>query len=243
VDRSLQPGAKADSRKVALYGSGAPWPRLHEVALPLVVSLVLLLRSGSLWYQVVPLAYLTYLFADATVIPQRRRVKWLRNISPLLFTLAFGPAVIDALKLPPVPAGTALAAALLGALLPYFYERALVSLRFVRGLALAAIFELAALLWAPSGLGPHVALPLYAAAFAGMQRTVFWRYSLPFLGGYTLFATWWMGGRPLLLIHGAAGALGLLLTHLVPYTLSREPRGALRPPEGLSAGRPTATGS
>jgi 1-acyl-sn-glycerol-3-phosphate acyltransferase len=227
VDRSLKPGARADRRKVALYLRPSPPPRLHELALPVIVALVLFYRSLSWWYQVVPAAYVAYLFADAWFLPQRRRLKWLRNISPLLFTLAFGPSVLEALRLPEAAAGRALAALLAGSVLPYFYERATIAIGYMRGLVFAILLELLALHVAPSPFGAHVSLPLFAALYAWSQRTAFWRYALPFLTMYALGATWYMGGRPPLLIHIAAGVGAWALTLLWPHRTERVP---LSPP-------------
>jgi hypothetical protein len=70
---------------------------------------------------------------------------------------------------------------------------------------------------APSGLGPHVALPLFAAGFAGSQRTVFWRYAVPFQALYALGATAYMGGQPRLWVHSAAGAAACLVSLMWPY--------------------------
>jgi 1-acyl-sn-glycerol-3-phosphate acyltransferase len=226
VDRSLKPGARADRRKVSLYTRPSPPPRFHELALPIVVSLVLFYRSLSWWYQAVPVAYVAYLFADAWFLPQRRRLKWLRNVSPLLLTLVFGPSVLEALRLPEIAAGRALCALLAGSVLPYFYERATIALGYLRGLVFAILLELLALHVAPSPFGPHVALPLFAGAYAWSQRTAFWRYALPFLTMYALGATWYMGGRPPMMIHVAAGVGAWLLTLLWPY---RAERAAIAP--------------
>jgi 1-acyl-sn-glycerol-3-phosphate acyltransferase len=217
VERSLIPGAKADERIVRLYRGEAPWPRLHELALIAAVSIVLWMRSGSWLYQVAPTAYVAFLLGDRRLFPQRRLVKWLRNTSPLVFVLAFGPAVLEALGLPEVPAGRALAATLVGALIPYFYERSSIALGYVRGLVAAVLFELLALRFAPSGLGPHVALPLYAAYYAAWEKTVFWKYAVPVLGLYAIGASWYMGGGSELLPHAAAGFGAWVLSTLFPY--------------------------
>jgi 1-acyl-sn-glycerol-3-phosphate acyltransferase len=221
VERSLHPGARADDRISTLYRGHGPAPRIYELALLGIVSLLLVMKSGSWLYQIAPLAYLTFLVCDWKLIPQRRLVKWLRNTSPLAFILAFGPAVLEALGRPDVPAQHALAATLIGALVPYFYERSQIALGYMRGLVMAALFELAALHIAPSGLGPHVALPFFAAAYAAWEKTVFWRYAVPLLGLYAVGASWYMGGRQELLPHGAAAVAAWSLGTLVPYRLKR----------------------
>ena len=221
VERSLKPGARADERITRLYECAAPWPRLHELALAAVASILLLLKSAPWVYQLAPLGYVAFLLLDGWLVPQRRLVKWLRNTSPLLFILAAGPVVLDALGVPQVPAGNALAATLIGALLPYFYERSSIALGFVRGLVTAALFELIALRIAPTGLGPHVTLPFYAAAYAAWEKTVFWRYAVPFLGLYAVGASWYMGGREELVPHGLAAVAAWALSTLFPYRVRR----------------------
>jgi 1-acyl-sn-glycerol-3-phosphate acyltransferase len=230
VERSLNPGAKADDHISRLYVRRTTAPRGYEMLLAAVVSAALALGSGSWMYQVAPLAYVAFVIADWKVIPQRRFVKCVRNTSPLLFILTFGSAVLEALGRPPVPAGRALAAALVGALIPYFYERVSVSLGFVRGLVAAAVLELLALHVAPTGLGPHVALPLYAAGYAASEKTVFWRYAVPCLGLYAVAGAWYMGGRAELLPHAAAGIAAWGLSALLPYRTTRggAPAGATR---------------
>jgi 1-acyl-sn-glycerol-3-phosphate acyltransferase len=217
VERSLNPGAKADERLSRIYCRRAPRPRLYELALAVVVSALLFAKSHSWLYQVAPAAYLGFLLADWLWIPQRRLVKWLRNTSPLVFILSFGPAVLEAMGLPAVPAEDALAGALIGALVPYFYERSTIALGWMRGLTAAFLFELGALHFAPTGLGPHVALPFYAAAYAAWEKTVLWRFAVPLLGLYALGASWYMGGRSELLPHGVAALAAWALTTLFPY--------------------------
>ena len=218
VERSLLPGVKADLRIGVLYRLPAPRPRAHELILVSGSALLLLARTRSLASLLVPASYLLYLMLDRPLIPQRRLVKWLRNTSPLLLLLGFGPALLRTLGLPAVPAGRALAASLLGALAPYFYERSSTAVGFVRGLVAAACLELAALHLVPTGIGPHVALPVFAAAYAWEKRTVFWRYAAPVLAGYALVACGWMGGGMELLPHATAGLLAWVMTQVLPYS-------------------------
>jgi len=221
VERTLHPGARADQRISTLYRGKAPGLRAYELLMVVAVSVLLWVRSGSWMYQIAPVAYLTYLVCDSTIIPQRRLVRWLRNTSPLTFILTFGPAVLEALGLPEVPATHALTATLIGAMVPYFYERLQMGLGYMRGLVAASLFELAALHVAPTGLGPHVALPFYAAAYAAWQKTVFWRSAVPLLGLYAVAASWYMGGREELLPHGLAALAAWAVGALFPYRLPR----------------------
>jgi hypothetical protein len=106
----------------------------------------------------------------------------------------------------PAPAGSAaLLAVLAGASFPYLYERGRRALAFVQGLVVAALLELGAQYVAPSPLGPHLALPLFGAAFAWEERTVFWRYAAPILAAYALAIPLWLGGGVELLPHAIAG--------------------------------------
>jgi 1-acyl-sn-glycerol-3-phosphate acyltransferase len=217
VERSLRPGSKADERISRLWLMPAPRARLHEWALAIVSALVLAWGHAATRAYLGPAAYLIYVFADFAFVPQRRLFKWLRNTSPLTFILAFGPVLFHVMGVPAVPAGLSLDAVLVGALLPYFYERSSVSLGFVRGLVLASTLELVALRFAERGFGPHVALPLFAAAYATLQRTVSWRFAAPALSVYALAVGWFMGGRSELLVHAAAGLVAAVLAWLWPY--------------------------
>ena len=70
---------------------------------------------------------------------------------------------------------------------------------------------------APTPLGPHVALPLFCAAFAWEERTVFWRYSAPILAAYALGVPWWLGGGAELLPHAIAALLAWGLVRFLPH--------------------------
>jgi 1-acyl-sn-glycerol-3-phosphate acyltransferase len=228
VDRSLLPGVKADLKKNVLFGMPAPWPRPYEAVPALALAALVIWTTGSLLSALPAYGYLAYLLADRLVIPQDHLVKWIRNASPVVFLLAYGPIALVTLGLPPVTAGEALAAIVLGSVFPYLYERGRVALGFIRGVVLTAGLELAALHLAPTGVGPHVALPVYAAAYAWEGRTFFWRYAVPVLSAYALAGSTFIGGGLDLVPHAAAGLLGWLLARLFPY----------RPPSraaGLSA--------
>jgi len=231
VERSLLPGVKADLRIGVLYRHPAPWPRSHESLPPLALALLVFWKTRSLLEVLPAYVYIVYLLLDRFVLPQRRVVKWARNISPVIFFLAYAPKVLQALSLPPIPAGQALAAVTLGALLPYLYERGRTALTFIRGLVFTAYLDLGVLYLAPQALGPHVALPLFAAAFAWERRTVFWRYSAPILAAYALWSWRFMGGGFEVVPHVIAGLLGWLLTRLLPYSPPGAPRE--EPVQGL----------
>lgn len=223
VDRSLLPGIKADRRTSVLYRMPAPWPRGYEAVPALALAAGLFWKTRSLTVVAPVYAYIAYLLLDHFVIPPSRLAKWIRNASPLLFVLAFGPQALRALGLPEVPAGAALAAVLLGALFPYLYEHGRTALGFVRGMVLAAALELGALYVAPLGAGPHIALPLFAAAFAWDGRTVFWRYTVPVLAGYALGVAVLLRAGPAALAHALAGLLAWMLVRLFPLRSATPP--------------------
>ena len=216
VERSLLPGVKADLRLNVLWQLPAPWPRLYESGPPLALALFIFWKTRSL-PSVLPIyAYIAYLLLDHFLIPQGRLVKWIRNASPVLFVLAFAPYAIAALHMAPVPAGLALGAILLGALFPYLYEHGMTALGFVRGLTFAAFLELIVQRLSPSEIGPHVALPLFAAAYAWENKTVFWRYTAPLLLAYAAYLLKDLGGGLEVLPHASAGLVAWMLGKLMP---------------------------
>jgi 1-acyl-sn-glycerol-3-phosphate acyltransferase len=219
VDRSLQPGVKADLRMMLLYAAPAPLPRAHEVAAAALVAIVLLLHTPGPLSLLPSAAYLAYLGLDWRFVPQSRLAKWIRNVSPVVFLLASGPAVLRALGSPPVPAGAALIAILAGAIYPYVYVRRRTAMTFLRGMVLAFALEGAAQALWPSAAGPHAALALYAAAFAIAARTVFWRYAAAILVLYAIGAPLLIGWSVGLSLHLLAGLVAAALALAFPYRL------------------------
>jgi 1-acyl-sn-glycerol-3-phosphate acyltransferase len=217
VDRSLQPGVKADLRMMVLYASPAPPPRPHEIAAAALVVTLLLRRGGDLLSFLPSAAYLAYLVLDWRVLPQSRLAKWIRNVSPIAFLLATGPAVLRALGSPPVAAGAALVAVVAGSVYPYLYARRRTAMTFVRGAVVAFALEGAAQLLCPSPAGPHAALALYAAAFAIGARTVFWRYASAVLLLYAILAPMLIGWSVGLALHLLAGLLAAAIALAFPY--------------------------
>jgi 1-acyl-sn-glycerol-3-phosphate acyltransferase len=228
VERTLMPGVKADQKIEALYQGAAPWPRLFESAPALGLALLVFWKTRS-FADVWPCyAYVGYLLLDLLVLPQRRLTKWIRNGSAVAFTLVYVGWASPKLGLPPVPGGRALLAVLAGATFPYLYERGRIALGYLEGMVLAALFELGAQFLEPTGLGPHLALPLFAAAYAWERRTVFWRYSAPILAAYAFFIPWWLGGGTELLPHAVAA--------LVAWLLARVLSGGPSPGEAAESG-------
>jgi 1-acyl-sn-glycerol-3-phosphate acyltransferase len=231
VERTLMPGVKADLRIEALYATPAPWPRLFEAAPALGLALLVFWKTRTFAAVWPCYAYIGYLLLDLLVVPARRLTKWLRNGSAPAFTLVYGGWALPRLGLPGVVGGGAVLALLAGAAFPYLYERGRVATSFLQGLVAATLLELGALYLTPTPLGPHVALPLYAAAFAWEERTVFWRYAVPALAGYALGVPLWLGGGAFLLPHAIAGLLAWLVVRVLPRGAGA-PASALEKPEG-----------
>jgi 1-acyl-sn-glycerol-3-phosphate acyltransferase len=216
VDRTLLPGVKADRKIEALYRTPAPWPRLFEALPAFALALLVFWKTRSFAVVGPAYAYVGYLLLDLLVVPQRRLTKWMRNASSAVFMLVYGGWVLPKLGLPAPIGGASLLALLGGAGFPYLYERGRLAVAFVQGLVFAALLETGALFLAPTPLGPHLALPLFAAAFAWEERTVFWRYTAPILATYALLVPGWLGGGVELLPHAIAGLLAWGLVRFLP---------------------------
>jgi 1-acyl-sn-glycerol-3-phosphate acyltransferase len=217
VERTLLPGVKADRKIDALYETPAPWPRLFSEAVPaLSLALLVFWRTRSFAVVAPAYAYIGYLLLDLLVVPQRRLTKWLRNGSAAAFVVLYVGWVLPKLGLPDPVGRAALLSVLAGAGFPYLYERGWLALAFVQGLAWAALLELGAQYLAPTALGPHLALPLFCAAFAWEERTVFWRYAAPVLGAYALGVPLWLGGGAELVPHAIAGLVAWGFVRYLP---------------------------
>ena len=229
VERSLLPGVKADLRISLLYRSPAPGPRLHEYGPAFALALIVFWKTRSLWSVAPAYAYIAYLMLDWLVIPQRRIVKWVRNASAVYFLLVYAHrAVLPALGLPETPAAGALLAVMSGAFFAYLYERGKVALGFVRGLVLTACLGVGALYLAPTGLGPHLSLTMFAAAYAWERRTVFWRYAVPLLFLYDLVVFRFLHGGMGVLPHVIAALVAWFFVRFIPDT--RAPIEDTEPP-------------
>jgi 1-acyl-sn-glycerol-3-phosphate acyltransferase len=216
VDTTLLPGVKADRKIEALYRTPAPWPRLFEAVPALGLALLVFWKTRSFAVVWPAYAYIGYLLLDLLVLPQRRLIKWIRNGSAAAFVLVYGGWVLPELGLPAPIGQEALLALLAGAAFPYLYERGRLALAFVQGLVVASLLELGAQYLAPTAIGPHLALPLFAAAFAWEERTVFWRYAAPILAAYAIFIPLWLGGGVALLPHAIAGLLAWGIVRYLP---------------------------
>ena len=216
VERTLLPGVKADRKIGALYRTPAPWPRLFEAVPALGLALLVFWKTRSFAVVWPAYAYVGYLLLDLLAVPQRRLTKWIRNGSAAAFMLVYGGWVLPKLGLPAPIGGASLLALLGGAGFPYLYDRGRRAIAFVQGLVFAALLEIGALHLVPTPLGPHLALPLFAAAFAWEERTVFWRYTVPILAACAFLVPWWLGGGAELLPHAIAGLLAWGLVRFLP---------------------------
>jgi hypothetical protein len=207
---------KADRKIEALYRTSAPWPRLFEAMPALGLALFVFWKTRELSLVWPCYAYIGYLLLDLLLVPQRRLSKWIRNGSAAVFTIGYLGFVMPRLSLPAPIGRAALVALLLGAGLPYLYDRGRIALGFVQGLVLATLIGLGAQYLAATPLGPHLALPLYCAAYAWDQRSVFWRYTVPILGAYVALVPIWLGGGVELLPHAIAGLLAWGLGRMLP---------------------------
>jgi 1-acyl-sn-glycerol-3-phosphate acyltransferase len=217
VERSLLPGVKADLRTELLYRSSAPGPRFHEYGPAFALALLVFWKTRSLWPVVPAYAYIAYLLLDQVLIPQRRFVKWVRNASPVFFILIYAYRVaLPTLGLPAVAAPGALLAVLCGAFFAYLYERSRVTLGFIRGLVLAMCFGLGALYLVPTGIGPHISLTVFAAAYGWERRAVFWRYAAPVLLLYDVLVARWLHAGLEVLPHVVAGLLAWFFVRFLP---------------------------
>jgi 1-acyl-sn-glycerol-3-phosphate acyltransferase len=220
VDASLLPGVKADLRTDLAYRKPSPWPRNHESFPALAAAVVVFWKTRELTPVLPCYGYIAYLLLDHFLLPQSRLVKWVRNLSPVLFALGYGPSVLHALGRPAVLAERALVGVLCGAFFPYLYERGRTVLAMVRGFVLVAALEVAVLGVAPTSLGVHVALPLYLAAFAWDRRTVYSRWAVPILLAWTIGVPYLLGAPSFLMLvpHAAAAIVAALFTTMVAYT-------------------------
>jgi 1-acyl-sn-glycerol-3-phosphate acyltransferase len=231
VERTLLPGVKADAKIDALWRTPAPWPRLFEAGPVLGLALLVFWKTRSFAAVWPCYAYVGYLLLDLLALPQRRLTKWLRNGSAPAFMLVYGGWALPKLGLPAVLGAEALLALLSGMGLAYLYERGRMALAFVQGMVAAAVLELGALHLQPTPLGAHLALPLFAAAFAWEERSVFWRWSAPLGLAYALAVPVWLGAG-LLLPHAVAALAAWLLLRLTSGGAGRvaEPESEAREP-------------
>ena len=216
VEKTLLPGVKAERRIEELHRTPAPWPRFFEAVPALGLALLVFWKTRSFAVVWPAYAYVGYLLLDLLAIPQRRLTKWVRNGSAAVFVLVYGGWVLPKLGLPAPVGGTALLAVLAGAGFPYLYERGRLALAFVQGLVAAALLEVGALHLVATPVGAHLALPLFAGAFAWEERTVFWRYGAPILAAYAFGIPVWLGGGFELLPHAIAGLLAWGLVRFLP---------------------------
>src|SRR6185295_9359029 len=99
---------------------------------------------------------------------------------------------------------------------PYLYDRGRVTEGFIQGMVAACLIELGALRLFPVPFGPHIALPLFAAAYAWERRTVYWRYAAPALLLYVGVIARLFGAGTTVLPHVIAGLLAWFVVRFLP---------------------------
>jgi hypothetical protein len=135
--------------------------------------------------------------------------------------------------LAPVPGGGALVALVAGALFPYLYARAAVSLEVLKGFSLACLLFVAALYLQPaSSVGAHTLLPVYLAAFAFDARSVYWRWSVPVLLAWAVLVPLALHGSYAILLHALFGLIAWIGGRLL---------GGAPPPRGEGGGEAQST--
>jgi len=209
------PGVKADTKIELLYREAAPWPLFHEYGPAFALALVGFWKTRSFAMVAPAYVYLAYLLADTLFIPQRRIVKWFRRgVTPFLL-MVWGNALLVPLGLPRLPAAAALLAVVAGALFPYLYARSVVALGMLEGFSVACLLVFGGLYFAPQeGLGPHVLLPVYLAAYAFDAKSVYWRWSVPILLTWAIVVPVSFGGGPALILHALFGLVAWFVGRL-----------------------------
>jgi hypothetical protein len=73
-----------------------------------------------------------------------------------------------------------------------------------------------ALYLAPTGIGPHLSLTVFATAYGWERRTVFWRYAAPLLLLYDVAVARWLDAGMEVLPHVVAGLLAWFFARFLP---------------------------
>ena len=110
---------------------------------------------------------------------------------------------------------------------------------FIQGLVVACCLELGRPAPGPPARGPHVALPVFAAAYAWERRSTYWRYTVPVLLFYLAAVLVLFGLRVEALPHVVAGLLAWLLVRFMP---GGAPRARGRGPASLHHHEPGPPG-
>ncbi|HKX27295.1 MAG TPA: lysophospholipid acyltransferase family protein [Blastocatellia bacterium] len=197
INRSLTPSLRgADSiehwyRQPPSHIRSYEWAPLIAVLIALAVgfSRGLLHRYWSLLV-LVPALYYLYLLIDLTLIRPARLAKWVRNSLPIWLIFIWHYPLVTALGLPPGERNGWLAAALLAAFFPFFYEDYYTLQKFVRGIVACYYFSLALLLIVPHPLGTLVAILFFIAIFVYWYRVIYRQWIAAVMGAVLIAAAW-----------------------------------------------------
>ena len=182
INRSLAPALHGSASFEKWYRQPPAHIRSYEWApliAALITTLVAFLRDtlGQTWWRIwLPVAfYYLYLIADLTLFKPRRETKWLRNVMPVGFIIAWHYWLIRALVVPAGAVNLLLVGVTLAAFFPYFWEDYYTLQKFVRGLVVVYYFSLALMLGWPHPLGVLVATLSFITIFSIWYRTNFYR--------------------------------------------------------------------
>ncbi|MFN0087889.1 MAG: lysophospholipid acyltransferase family protein [Blastocatellia bacterium] len=173
INRSLEPAIRGAVSIEGWYRQPPSNIRSFEWA-PLIALLIALwvgagrgtLRGPGLPVFLIALGYYGYLAADLMWIRPSRLAKWVRNSMPIWLILLWHAPLTRLLAVPAGERNGWLAAGLLAAFFPFFYEDYFSLQKFVRGVVTSYYLSLALQLWRPHGLGTLVAVLGFIALFA-----------------------------------------------------------------------------
>jgi 1-acyl-sn-glycerol-3-phosphate acyltransferase len=182
INRSLTPALRGVELWERWYRQPPSHIRTYELvplAASAVATILALTRGGfgKAWLAVwLPCAaYYLYLFADLALIKPSRMAKWVRNSMPLWLILIWHDLLTRALGLPAGELRGVVAAGMVAAFFPFFWEDYYTLQKFVRGLVIVYYSALLLMNVSPQPLGYSVAIPTFVALFSVRFRTPFYR--------------------------------------------------------------------
>jgi 1-acyl-sn-glycerol-3-phosphate acyltransferase len=180
INSALTPALRGADSIEKWYRQPPSHIRTYEWA-PLIAMLVALwvaARRDTLhthWAGIVlpPAIYCLYLIADLAMIRQARIAKWIRNSMPIWLILIWHYPLTSALVVPSGERNLWLAAAVLAAFFPFFYEDYYTLQKFVRGSVASYYFSLALQLFRPHPLGTLVTVLSFITVFVFWYRVIY----------------------------------------------------------------------
>ncbi|MDX2029623.1 MAG: lysophospholipid acyltransferase family protein [Blastocatellia bacterium] len=180
INRSLKPAIRGADSIEGWYRQPPSSVRSYEWG-PLAAALIAFwvgagrgrVGAHGLPVALIALGYYLYLAADLCWIPPSRAAKWARNSMPIWLILLWHLPLARLAELPAGDRNPWLAASVLAAFFPFFYEDYFTVQKFVRGVVTSYYVSLALQLWRPHGLGTLVAVLGFVALFALWFRVIF----------------------------------------------------------------------